>query len=123
MNGNDFLVDTNVLIYLQNGVAGIDKILGGKDIYVSYITEMELLSFPKLSKEQLHALELLLDDCFIIDMNQEIKELAIELRRTEKLKLPDAIIAASSIAFNLPIITADKQFSKIKVLDIIVVDV
>ena len=123
MSGDDFLVDTNVLIYFQKGIIGIDKILDQKNIYISYITEMELLSFPKLSIEQLRSVKKLLDDCFIIDMNKEIKELAIDLKRNEKLKLPDSIIAASALYFNLPVITADKQFARIKTLDIVMVDI
>lgn len=49
MNGTEFLVDTNILIYLQNGVEGIDSILDGRNIYVSFITEMEVLSYSGAS--------------------------------------------------------------------------
>jgi predicted nucleic acid-binding protein len=37
----------------------------------------------------------------------------IDIRQKVKLKLPDAIIAASAIVLGLPVVTADKQFEKI----------
>lgn len=33
----------------------------------------------------------------------------VELRRTRRLKLPDAVIVASAKAYNLPLVTADAQ--------------
>ena len=65
----------------------------------------------------------LIDECQVINLNQEIKKLAIEIRRTHKLKLPDAIVAASSYYSKLPIITADKGFKKLKEIDVIIYEV
>lgn len=123
MNGNDFLVDTNILIYFQNGFEGIDTILESKNMYISFISEMELLSYPNSTKQELLATRTLLEECFIIEMNQEIKNKAIEIRSTNNIKLPDAIVAATSLLYKLPLITADKGFSKVKELDVILVNV
>ncbi|MDX2002705.1 MAG: hypothetical protein SFW35_09735 [Chitinophagales bacterium] len=51
MNGDELLVDTNILIYLQKGLTGIQTILNGKNLHVSFISEMELLSYPETSDE------------------------------------------------------------------------
>ena len=51
MTGNKIFVDTNILIYLLNGDLDIAKILDGKDIVISVITELELKSFPKITEK------------------------------------------------------------------------
>ncbi len=49
MNGFDIVVDTNILIYLTNGNSGIAELMRGKNLIVSFITEMELRSWPSLT--------------------------------------------------------------------------
>ena len=51
-------------------------------------------------------------DCIVIDIPYDIKKLAIELRKKCNVKLPDAIIAATSLFLNAPIVTADRGFKK-----------
>ncbi|MBO5690919.1 MAG: PIN domain-containing protein, partial [Spirochaetaceae bacterium] len=38
--------------------------------------------------------------------------------RFYKIKLPDAIVAATAISYNVPLLTADKEFNKIKGLNL-----
>lgn len=42
MNGNNLLVDTNIVIYLLSGDKTIADLLDKKKIYISFITEIEL---------------------------------------------------------------------------------
>lgn len=44
MIGNNLLIDTNIALYLLEGGKTIATVLDGKDVYVSEITELELLS-------------------------------------------------------------------------------
>lgn len=53
----------------------------------------------------------LLNDCLIISLSNDIKKEYIGLRKKYHLKLADAIIAATAIALNIPLITSDKQFA------------
>jgi len=55
----------------------------------------------------------------IVHTNEFICEIAAGLRRGLKLKLPDAIIAATCFYLDLPLITFDKDFEKIKDLRVI----
>ena len=57
-------------------------------------------------------------DCNEINISDEIKEKTIEIRKKYKTKLPDAIVAASAIVNNIPLITADKGFNQIKELNL-----
>ena len=46
-------------------------------------------------------------------INSEIKNKAVFLRRKHRTKLPDAIIIATALYLNLPLVTADSDFKKI----------
>jgi predicted nucleic acid-binding protein len=120
MNGNKLFVDTNILIYLLQGETDIESILNEKDIVISVITELELKSFNDLSPQDDTLIEQLINECQVINLNSEIKRLAIEFRKSRKLKLPDAIVAASAHYSKLPLFTADKQFEKVEELDVVI---
>jgi len=119
MSGNSLLIDTNIALYLLNGDTTIADLLNGRDIHISFITELELLGFQGIRKEDISFINGLLDSCIIIDLNQAIKRATINLKQNYKIKLPDAIIAATSIYMNLPLISADKNFDRIDDLQFI----
>jgi len=62
----------------------------------------------------------LLNDCQVIELNSVIKERAISLKQKQKIRLPDAIIAATAIEYSLPLVTADKRLEKIEGLNCLV---
>lgn len=112
MNGKDnFLLDTNVVLGFLNGNANIrdffQKKLMGSLLYVSQITRMELLGFPNISSEEETHLKNFLSHVRILPINDTVCDHAIKLRKTIKLKLPDALIAATTISFDLTLITCD----------------
>ncbi|MCB0561855.1 MAG: type II toxin-antitoxin system VapC family toxin [Lewinellaceae bacterium] len=119
MSGNSLLIDTNIALYLLNGDTTIAELLNGRDVHVSFITELELLGFQDIKEEDRSIIEDLLNNCIIVDLNQAIKRITIDLKQKYKLKLPDAIIAATSIYMNLPLISADKDFERISDLQFI----
>jgi PIN domain. len=79
---------------------------------------LELLSKLGLTPTQQKIIEMLLDDCIILDMNREIKKQTIAIKQIHKVKLPDAIIAATAISFDLPLLTSDKGYKKIPELNL-----
>ncbi|MEK6783359.1 MAG: type II toxin-antitoxin system VapC family toxin [Bacteroidota bacterium] len=117
MNGSNFLVDTNFLIYLLNGRAVVTLYLNS-NFFISEITEMEMLGVKGLTAEILKIRTGLIENCYIVTFNSDIKEIAIRLKQQTTLKLPDAIVAASSLYMSLPLVTADKSFLKIPGLDL-----
>lgn len=120
MSGINIVVDTNVLIYLSEGKSNSNLYLDGNLIYLSVISEMELLGHQRISPKEISFYEKLLGECTIIELLRPIKEEAIKLRQSMQIKLPDAIIAATSIYLNAPLLTFDKEFAKIKNLDVII---
>ena len=123
MSGNRLFVDTNILLYFLKGDQEVIEMLSDKTLVVSFISELELLSFPRITPDSEALIKGLLQNCIIIEMSPEIKELTIEFRRKSKLKLPDSIVAASSFYSKLPLLTADTDFRKIDKLEIIIYEI
>lgn len=121
MNGIDFLADTNFLIFTSQGNPIVETFLD-YNIGISFISEMELLGVFSISKIQKSNMQKIIDQCYVIDFNLEIKKSAIQLKQKYKVKLPDAIIAATAIHYNIPFITADADFKIIKELDLIFIE-
>jgi predicted nucleic acid-binding protein len=121
MNGTKALVDTNVFINLGSGNSTVDAELINKTLYYSVITEIELLGFSGITKYESDFFTEVLSECISLEISYSIKVTAISLRRKYKLKTADAIIAASAIELNIPLITADKDFNKIKELNLVII--
>ena len=123
MNGNSIFLDTNILLYLLNGDDTISILLKDRTIVISFISEMELLSFKNLSAKEENIIQELISTCTVVSIEEDIKIKAIEIKRTYNLKLPDAIVNATSQIFNLPILTADKDYKKVKDLNLVFYEV
>lgn len=119
MNGNSLLLDTNVSLYLLSKDDTLADILQGSDIYLSFITELELLGYNGLEARERLSIKSFIQDCIVIDINTQIKETVIEMRQKYSVKLPDAIIAATALYLNIPLLTADKGFKKVSEINLL----
>ena len=122
MNGIDFLADTNFLIYLLEGRSEAAA-FATYSFALSFVTEIELLGRYKLETNDELAIRDLLNDCVIIDLNTSVKQKAIALKQSRKIKLPDALIAATAQTFGLTLLTADTGFRTIPELDMVLLEV
>ncbi len=122
MNGNKLLLDTNAVLYVLGGDETLASFLNGKELFLSVIAELELLSYKKMTQKEAKAIASFLGELKIENISDEIKKFAVQIRKNSNLKLPDCIIAATSMALNIPLVTADKQLSIIEGLDIILYD-
>lgn len=121
MNGIKYVADTNCFIYLleENPLL----LPFAEEVWAfSYITEIELLSKHDLTIQQDAIIRGMLSTCYKVNQNQAISDLTIDLKRKYYIKIPDAIIAATSISLNIPLITADKGFMNIKEIDCVILD-
>ena len=121
MSGIDFCADTNFAVYHLGGHRCVQPYVAAA-LAVSVVTELELLSKPGMPAAEVAAAELYLETCEIIELTAPIKALVLELRRQYRLKLPDAIVAATAQWLGVPLLTADKGFARIPSLDIILLD-
>jgi len=111
------IVDTNILIYLLKKDFLLGELLDHKKVYISYITELELLSFPKITTQEIALIQDLLYNCRIIPYSDDLKEKIILLRRKYNISLPDSIIAATALSYFIPLLTADGQFARIQEIE------
>ena len=106
MSGIDYIADTNAVVYLLNGNACMKPYLGRK-LGVSVISVMELLSFPEITEVEDKKIRTFLECCEILQITEDVKESTIQVRRKQRVKLPDAIISSTAMMYGVPLITAD----------------
>lgn len=114
MNGKDnFLLDTNIVLGFLGGNAKIsdffEKKLMRSNLHVSQITRMELLGYHSITSQEEKHLKNFLSYVKILPINEAVCDQAISLQREKKLKLPDALIAATAIYFDLVLVTCDSD--------------
>jgi len=97
MSGDKLFLDTNIIVYFLSGDETLADLIDEKTVYISFVTQLELLSYSELTKSEENRIEEFLSKCVIIDINSEIKRHVISLRKFYKLKLPDSIIIASAL--------------------------
>jgi len=123
MNGIDYLVDTNILVYILQGNPNVKYFSESEILTISCITEMEVLGKFQISESEKQIIDRFMSRCHIIDIDAQIKQLAINIKQQTKIKLPDAIIAATAMKNDILLVTADKDFRKIANLDLLLIDV
>ena len=122
MNGNKILLDTNAVLYLLNGDETLAVFLAGQEICISVITEIELLSFRKITEAERKKLVHFISLIQVLPLNDQVKNHAIEIRKTSQLKIPDSIIAGTSTAFQIPVLSSDKQLKTVKEIQLVFYD-
>ncbi len=105
----------------ESVVNTIDKIFKESIfVYVPTIVRAELLSKSNLSDSEENSIKLFLKNTTKIILDDYIADLSAYVRREYKLKLPDAIIAATTIATGSVLVTGnERDFKKVKELKII----
>ncbi len=100
--GIKHLWDTNTAIYyLQqqfppNAEKFIDDLLKDEQPVISAITEIELFCWKAATEEDLKVLHNFIYDAFVIELEQPIKIKTAEIRKTARIKLPDAYYCRNS---------------------------
>lgn len=124
--GISYLWDTNTVIYFlqKQFPAGaesyVDSTLQDSTPAISAITEIELLCWKTDNQKDLDVLRHFIAEATVFELEQAVKLKTAELRKTYKIKLPDAIIAATALTYNLTLITRNtKDFITIDELKIV----
>jgi predicted nucleic acid-binding protein len=121
-----FILDTNIVInYLDaslpvSGMKMLDKIVDDEPI-ISVITKMETLGFKFKSISEENTMETFINASTILEVSNLVVNKTIVIRKNKKINLPDAIIAASAIVFDLTLITRNvndfKNIEGLKLID------
>jgi predicted nucleic acid-binding protein len=107
-----YVFDTNVIIRHLNDRTSV---LWKGRRFISVITEMEVLAKPHMPPEAEQEARDFLKGFSIIPLSDAVKHEAIRIRReaSPRLKLPDAIIAATAVVLEAQLITADEKLSRL----------
>jgi hypothetical protein len=109
--GIKYLWDTNTAIYyLQqlfplSAEKFIDDLLKDEQPVISAITEIELLCWKTATEKDLEVLGNFINDALVIELEQPVKLKTAEIRKAHKLKLPDAIIAATALVYDFTLLS------------------
>jgi hypothetical protein len=105
-----YIYDTNIFIYYLAGDEIVSEyfsshFLNNNYVVISPIVRIELLCFSDLSNDDAVVIEDLLSQFDSIPISRNIENQAIALKRQKKIKLPDAIIAATAICEGAILVT------------------
>ena len=117
--GKRYLIDTNIISKYSNDLISEEGCLLLEDIFdteilISFITRIEALVYnPSEASVQL-TIRSILEASSELSMSEEILLKTVEIRRKAKIKLPDAVIAATAIIHNLTLLSDnDSDFLKV----------
>lgn len=121
-----YLWDTNIVIYyLQqqfppDAEKYIDGVIAISLPAISAITEIELICWKTDSEEDILVLKNFMNKIHVFELEHAIKQKTAELRKYHRIKLPDAIIAATALVHDLTLLSRNVQdFDKIEGLKLI----
>lgn len=105
--GKKYLIDSNAIIDFFNGSLpdNGNKLLTEIEPVISIISQIEIFSYNKISDTELKQLNQFMTIAKVHEVNSSIAAQTIALRLKYKIKLPDAIIAATAINYKLILIT------------------
>ena len=116
-----FLIDTNIAIYFLEGILpeeSKDYIIDilSHESNLSVISKIELLSWNKLTTKQESKTRTFIQASNVKSLSDKIIETTIKIRKKgRKIKLPDAIIAATAMEYKYTLLTRNiKDFENIK---------
>ncbi len=100
------LLDANIIIYAVQDPSGllVSK-LEDQELAASIITKIEALAYRDIGRKEGQSIRQFLALIELLPLTEPIAEATIRLRKTHKIKTPDAVIAATALAHNLELWT------------------
>jgi predicted nucleic acid-binding protein len=124
MERPQYLIDTNAVIeYLgqqlpASGMEFMNEVINAVPT-ISVVTKIEVLGF-NAPDNHYKLLTDFMDDATVLDLSNKVVDATIQVRKTHKTKLPDAVIAATALVYDLILITHNiSDFKKIEGLKVI----
>lgn len=105
MNGNSALLDSNILIYLSKNELSFSVLDQFAALFISVISYMEVLGYRFNNSREENFVKELVSMFNVRFIDQEIAENVIDIRKKCRIKLPDAVIAATANTDDLCLVT------------------
>jgi predicted nucleic acid-binding protein len=118
------LLDMNVLVYHVAGDPAatkyLDETIARRSFCLSILSVIEFLGWHGHTDEEFIECKELIELAAILPVSKEVADKAIELRRSKRIKLADAVIALTALVNNLSLVTTNmRDFKGILDLQII----
>lgn len=118
MSGVEYLLDTNSVLGVLREDETVFNILrkyniASRHCAYSPITRIELLGFPNMNSKEEYLILQLLKDMTKLHLVVDVEDIAIDMKRQHRIKLPDAVILATALHHRLQLLTFDKDLAKI----------
>jgi toxin FitB len=115
------LLDSNIIIEsCKPGREWLSPWTDHPDAAIASVTKVETLGFTGIDRREESSIRAYLDHCLSCPLDNEIIERAIVIRQQRKMKLGDAIIAATALEYDLPLATRNtRDFQHIEGLTLI----
>lgn len=117
--GKRYLIDTNIISKYSSNLISEQGCLFLEDIFdteilISFITRIEVLVYNPSEVSVKLTINSILEASSELSMSEEILLKTVEIRRKAKIKLPDAVIAATAIIHSLTLLSDnDSDFLKV----------
>lgn len=124
--GADFLADTNLVIDFLNkklppaSIAWLEQLVANQRLVLSVVVRIELLSWNGPPAE-MQLLQSFIAANEVLPLDEPVIQQTILLRQQHRVKLPDAIIAATALAHGLPLLTRNATDFR-RVVDLVIID-
>lgn len=86
---------------------------------ISVVTQIEALSWVNSNKAKETVVRTFVEDADILELTSVVVAQCVKIRRSRKMKTPDAIIAATAIVNDMTLLTKDSGFLNIEGLKIL----
>jgi len=112
MSGVKYLLDTNFILGMLKSTPEVLAVVGNAGLMAhqcafSAVTRMELLGYPGITADEDALIRQRLAQFTYLAISSAIEDKAIDLRRSRRAKLPDALIAATALCHGLELLTMD----------------
>lgn len=109
-----FTLDTNIIIGYLNGDEKItSQLINWRDrkisLFISVITKIEVLSYPKLKQEEIVKIKRFIQEFTAVPVDHQVGEIAAAIRRKIKTSIGDSLIIATAVLTHSSLATRDKE--------------
>ncbi len=120
------IIDSNIIIYASKSTyPSLLSYLRNNEssLTTSAICKIEVLGYHQLKKVEKQYLENFFNAIRVLPIDSGVINKAIELKQKRNIATPDAIVAATALVHDLPILTQNKKdFARIKSLKIYAIE-
>ena len=117
MSGERYLLDTNAVVALLRGDQALQQRLQNAEwVGISILSQIEFLAFPNITKQDRQAFQRFSERVDVVGLDRAEPALIdriVDLRQQYRVKLPDAIIAATAVERSTTLITDDGQLREV----------